>query len=79
MSILVVVDCFSKMVHLIPLLSSNEAKDVAPAFFDSAIYLHGLPATIISYRDPRFLSNFWRTLMVKYMGTMLKLSMAFHL
>ena len=40
MSILVVVDQFSKMVHLIPLLSSTEAKDVAAAFFDSVVHLH---------------------------------------
>ena len=44
MSILVVVDHFSKMVHLIPLLSSTEAKDGAAAFFDSVfIYMVYLP------------------------------------
>ena len=77
-SILVVVDQFLKMVHLIPLLSSTEAMDVAAAFFDSVICLHGLPATIISDRDPHFLSTFWCTLMEKHMGTTLKYSMAFH-
>ena len=41
-------------------------------------HLHGLPATIISDRDPRFLSTFWCTLMEKHMGTTLKFSMAFH-
>ena len=65
MSILVVVDHFSKKSHLIPLLSSTEAKHVAAAFFDSIIHLYGLPDTIISDRDPRFLSTFWCTLMEK--------------
>ena len=74
-SILVVVDHFSKMVHLIPLLSSTEAKDVAAAFFDSV--LHGLPATVISDRD-QYLSIFWCTLMEKHVGTTLKFSTAFH-
>ena len=78
MSILVVVDCFSKMVHLVPLLSSTEAMDIAAAFFDSVVCLHGLPATIISNRDLHFLSTFWRTLMEKHMGTTLKFSTAFH-
>ena len=73
MSILVVVDRFSKMVHLIPLLSSTEAKDVAAAFFNSVIRLHGLPATVISDKDPCFLSTFWRTLMEKHMGITLNL------
>ena len=47
MSILVVIGRFLKMVHLIPLLSSDEATDIAAAFFDSVINLHGLPFTII--------------------------------
>ena len=54
MSILVVIDQFSKMVHLIALLSSTEATDVAAAFFDSVICLHSLPATIILDQDPCF-------------------------
>ena len=77
-SILVVVDQFSKIVHLIPLLSSTKAMDVAGAFFDSVVHLHGLTATIISDRDPRFLSTFWHTLMEKHMGTTLKFNLAFH-
>ena len=46
-SILVVMDQYLKMVYLIPLLSSTEATDVAAACFDSVVYLHGLPSTII--------------------------------
>ena len=57
-STLVVVDHFSKMVHLIPLFSSTEAKDVAAAFFDSIVSLHGLPTTVLSDIDPHFLSTF---------------------
>ena len=78
MNILVVVDRFSKMVFLIPLLSSTEAKDFAAAFFDSVVCLYGLPDTVISDRDARFLSIFRHTLMEKHMGTKLKFSTAFH-
>ena len=53
-SILVVIDQFSKMIHLIPLLFSTEATDIAAAFFESIVHLHGLPSTIISNRDPYF-------------------------
>ena len=54
MSILVVVDLFLKMVYLIPLLSFTEATDVAAAFFDSVVRLHGLLSTIILDRDLHF-------------------------
>ena len=67
-SILVVVDRFSKLVHLIPLLSSTEAKDVAAAFFNSVVHLHGLPVIIILDRDPCLFSTFWHTLMKKIYG-----------
>ena len=53
-TILVVVCRFSKMIHLIPLGRKTEAPDVAEAFFNHVIKIHGLPATIISDRDPRF-------------------------
>ena len=78
MSILVLVDRFLKMVHLVLLLSSTEAMYIAAAFFDSAICLHSLPTTIISDRDPRFLSTFWHTLMEKHMRTTLKFSTTFY-
>ena len=77
-TILVVVCRFSKMIHLIPLGRKTEAPDVAEAFFNHVVKIHGLPATIISDRDPRFQSEFWRTLMEKHMGTSLKFSTAYH-
>ena len=39
--------------------------------------LHGVPVSIISYRDPRFTSRFWKGLM-KEPGVKLNLSTAFH-
>ena len=57
-SILVVVDHFSKMVHLIPLLSSTEAKDVAAAFFDLVICLHGFTCYSYFRQTSTFLKYF---------------------
>ena len=39
--------------------------------------MHGLPSTIVSDRDVKFVSYFWKTLW-KLFGTTLKFSSAFH-
>lgn len=39
--------------------------------------LHGVPATIVSKRDPRFTSHFWGGVQ-KALGTRLNFSIAFH-
>ena len=59
MSLLVVVDCFCKMLHIVPLKEGTSTQDVATAFFANVARLHGLPATIITDHDPRFQSLFW--------------------
>ncbi|CAI7929049.1 unnamed protein product, partial [Closterium sp. NIES-54] len=35
----------------------------ARLFFDRIITIHGIPATLISDRDPKFTSKFWKELM----------------
>ena len=42
------------------------------------VSLHDVPVSIISDRDPRFTSRFWKGLM-KELGVKLNLSTAFHL
>ena len=76
-SILVVVDRFSNMAYFLPCSKTFDASKIARLYFDEIVKLYGLPKTIVSNRDVRFISYFWKTL-CHLVGTKLKFSMAFH-
>jgi hypothetical protein len=73
----VVVDKLSKMAHYIPMTSTTTAPEYARLFVDHVVKHHGVPSVIISDRDARFTSNFWRALWSQ-LGTKLAMSTAFH-
>jgi hypothetical protein len=75
-AILVVVDRFSKMVHLFPCTTKATADQIAILFL-RVIALHGIPEDMVSDRDPKFISIFWQSLW-KRLGTKLKMSTSFH-
>ncbi len=76
-AITVAVEKTTKLAHYIPTVTDSGAPEQALLFFDNIVKLHGLPANIISDRDPRFTSLFWKTLWKK-LGTNLSMSTSFH-
>ena len=76
-SVFVVVDRLSKMAWFIPTTNDVSAPEVAHLFFTEVFCYHGLPLSIVSDRDPKFISSFWTTLF-KLLGTKLKMATAHH-
>ena len=69
-SIFIVVDRFSKIAHFIPCHKIDDVTDITDLIFWEIVRLHGVPKSIVSDRDVKFLSYFWKVLRGK-LGTKL--------
>jgi transposase InsO family protein len=77
-TIITIIDALTKRAHWLSTKESElTAVKFAEIFRDQYLRLHGLPDVIVSDRDVRFTSTFWRTLM-KEVDTKLAMSTAFH-
>lgn len=76
-AIVTFVDRLSKQVHFAPTKKTVDAPGLANIFRRTIYRLHGMPRIIITDRDERFLSNFWRALF-NVVGTELRYSTAYH-
>ncbi|GJX33241.1 putative nucleotidyltransferase, ribonuclease H [Tanacetum coccineum] len=76
-AIWVVVDRLTKSAHFLPIRKNYGISKLAEIFRQEIVRLHGTPTSIVSDRDPKFTSRFWKGLQ-KAWGTRLKFSTAFH-
>ena len=76
-SIMVVVDKLTKEAHFIPVNSTHKTDGIVEIFMKEIFKLHGFPKTIVSNKDTKFTSSFWKVLFA-YLGTKLNFNTAYH-
>ncbi|GMP23365.1 hypothetical protein CsSME_00000996 [Camellia sinensis var. sinensis] len=76
-AIWVIVDRLTKSAHFLAFKVGFSLEKFAKLYIKEIVKLHGIPVTIVSDRDSRFVSMFWRSLHTA-LGTSLNFSTAFH-
>ncbi|GJT11547.1 putative reverse transcriptase domain-containing protein [Tanacetum coccineum] len=75
-AIWVVVDRLTKSAHFLPIRKNYGISKLAEIFRQEIVRLHGTPTSIVSDRDPKFTSRFWKGLQ-KAWGTRLNCHVSF--
>ena len=76
-SIWVIVDRLTKSAHFLAIRNNWSLDKLVELYVNTIVRLHGVPSSIVSDRDSRFQSKFWKELQ-KALGTRLDFSTAFH-
>ncbi|KAG8483076.1 hypothetical protein CXB51_021971 [Gossypium anomalum] len=77
-AIWVIMDRLTKSAQFIPVHTDYPLERLANLYVSEIVRLHGVPMSIISDRDLRFTSRFWKKLQEE-LGTKLSFSTTFHL
>jgi hypothetical protein len=59
-SIMVVVDKLTKSAHFVPVKLTHKEENIVDVYMKEIAILHGIPNTIVSDVDPKFMSKFGR-------------------
>ncbi|GJR68749.1 putative reverse transcriptase domain-containing protein [Tanacetum coccineum] len=76
-TIWVIVDRLTKSAIFTPMRETDSTEKLARMYIKEVVTRHGIPVSIICDRDPRFSSNFWKSLQ-RALGTSLDMSTAYH-
>ncbi|GJU73717.1 putative reverse transcriptase domain-containing protein [Tanacetum coccineum] len=76
-TIWVIVDRLTKSAIFTPMRETDLMDKLARMYLKEVVTRHGIPLSIIYDHDPRFTSNFWRSLQ-NALGTSLDMSIAYH-
>ncbi|XP_073057247.1 uncharacterized protein [Primulina eburnea] len=76
-SIWVIVDRLTKSAHFLSVKTTFTMNQYAEVYVAEIVRLHGIHVSIVSDRDPRFTSEFWKSLH-RALGTKLAFSTAYH-
>nr|GEU64088.1 putative reverse transcriptase domain-containing protein [Tanacetum cinerariifolium] len=76
-SIWVIVDRLTNSAHFLPVKTTESMENLTQLYLKEVFCRHGVPISIISDRDSKFTSRFWR-LLQEALGTRLDMSTAYH-
>ena len=76
-TIWVIVDRLTKSAHFLAIKETDKMERLTRIYMKEVVSRHGVPVSIISDRDSRFTSHFWKSLQ-SALGTRLDMSTAYH-
>ena len=76
-SVWVIVDRLTTSAHFLAVKITYTSEKLAKLYIQEIVRLHGAPLSIVSDRDSKFMSKFWRGFR-EAMGTKLNVSTSFH-
>ena len=74
----VIVDRLTKLTYFLAVWMTFTLEELCHLYIREIFRLHGVPVSIVSDRDPRFTTHFWKSFQ-KAMEKQLTMSTAFHL
>ena len=73
----VIMDWLTKLAHFLAVRMTFTLEEFCRLYVREIVWLHVVPVSIVSDRDPRFTVRFWKSFQ-KVMGTQLMMSTAFY-
>ena len=61
-SVWVIVDRLTKATHFLVVKTTDTLTTLSRLYIEEIVRLHGVPLSIVSVQDPRFVSQFWESL-----------------